>query len=127
MLARRGRLAFRGERPQRPGHVGPRVRGGDHAVDGAAVGRDVGVGQGVLVLLLELEAPGRELVALEARARFIAEYEDTLANPYIAAERGYIDTVITPSNTRMNVTKALRALRTKRETLPPKKHGNIPL
>ena len=50
-----------------------------------------------------------------------------LANPYIAAERGYIDTVITPSNTRMNVTKALRALRTKRETLPPKKHGNIPL
>jgi propionyl-CoA carboxylase beta chain len=63
----------------------------------------------------------------EARARFIAEYEDTLANPYIAAERGYVDTVITPSNTRMNVTKALRALRTKRETLPPKKHGNIPL
>ncbi|TPG19182.1 acyl-CoA carboxylase subunit beta [Pedococcus bigeumensis] len=63
----------------------------------------------------------------ETRARFIAEYEDTLANPYIAAERGYIDTVITPSNTRMNVTKALRALRSKRETLPPKKHGNIPL
>ena len=55
------------------------------------------------------------------------EYEDALANPYVAAERGYIDTVITPSNTRMNVTKALRALRTKRETLPPKKHGNIPL
>jgi propionyl-CoA carboxylase beta chain len=63
----------------------------------------------------------------EARQRFISEYEDTLANPYIAAERGYIDTVITPSNTRMNVTKALRALRNKRETLPPKKHGNIPL
>ena len=63
----------------------------------------------------------------EARARFIAEYEDTLANPYIAAERGYIDTVITTSNTRMNFTRALRALRTKRETLPPKKHGNIPL
>ncbi|MGO4341299.1 acyl-CoA carboxylase subunit beta [Pedococcus sp. 2YAF34] len=63
----------------------------------------------------------------EARARFITEYEDTLANPYIAAERGYVDTVITPSNTRMNVTKALRALRSKRETLPPKKHGNIPL
>lgn len=61
------------------------------------------------------------------RQKFIAEYEDTLANPYVAAERGYVDTVITPSNTRMNVTKALRALRTKRETLPPKKHGNIPL
>ncbi len=63
----------------------------------------------------------------EVRQRFITEYEDTLANPYIAAERGYIDTVITPSNTRMNITKALRALRNKRETLPPKKHGNIPL
>ena len=50
-----------------------------------------------------------------------------LANPYVAAERGYIDTVITPSNTRMNVTRALRALRTKRATLPAKKHGNIPL
>ena len=62
-----------------------------------------------------------------ARQRFITEYEDTLANPYVAAERGYIDTVITPSNTRMNVTRALRALRTKRQTLPPKKHGNIPL
>ena len=61
------------------------------------------------------------------RASFIQQYEDALANPYVAAERGYIDTVITPSNTRMNVTKALRALRTKRETLPPKKHGNIPL
>ena len=63
----------------------------------------------------------------EARAGFIKEYEDALANPYVAAERGYIDTVITPSNTRMNVTKALRALRTKRASLPPKKHGNIPL
>ncbi|KRE62223.1 acyl-CoA carboxylase subunit beta [Nostocoides sp. Soil756] len=63
----------------------------------------------------------------EARAAFIQQYEDALANPYVAAERGYVDTVITPSNTRMNVTKALRALRTKRETLPPKKHGNIPL
>jgi len=63
----------------------------------------------------------------ETRAAFIKQYEDALANPYVAAERGYIDTVITPSNTRMNVTKALRALRTKRASLPPKKHGNIPL
>jgi propionyl-CoA carboxylase beta chain len=61
------------------------------------------------------------------RAELIAHYEETLANPYIAAERGYIDTVISPSNTRMNVTRALRALKTKRDTLPPKKHGNIPL
>ena len=61
------------------------------------------------------------------RAQLIQEYEDSLANPYVAAERGYIDAVIPPSRTRMAITQALRALRTKRETLPPKKHGNIPL
>jgi propionyl-CoA carboxylase beta chain len=61
------------------------------------------------------------------RARLIQEYEDTLANPYIAAERGYVDAVIAPSATRVQLVRALRALRTKRETLPPKKHGNIPL
>lgn len=61
------------------------------------------------------------------RAELIQEYEDTLANPYIAAERGYVDAVITPSETRAQVTRGLRTLRTKRETLPPKKHGNIPL
>jgi propionyl-CoA carboxylase beta chain len=61
------------------------------------------------------------------RAELITEYEDTLANPYIAAERGYVDAVITPHETRMEVVRALRLLRTKREALPPKKHGNIPL
>src|SRR5437773_2425805 len=61
------------------------------------------------------------------RAERIAEYEDTLANPYIAAERGYVDTVIRPAETRSQVIRALRALRTKRQLLPPKKHGNIPL
>ena len=62
-----------------------------------------------------------------ARQRFITDYEDTLANPYMAAERGYVDSVIPPSFTRSYVIKALRALRNKRQTLPPKKHGNIPL
>ena len=57
----------------------------------------------------------------------IAELQDKFANPYIAAERGYVDAVILPSSTRAHVTRALRTLRTKRETLPPKKHGNIPL
>jgi propionyl-CoA carboxylase beta chain len=61
------------------------------------------------------------------RADLVQEYEDTLANPYIAAERGYVDSVIAPSATRVQVVRGLRALRTKRETLPPKKHGNIPL
>jgi propionyl-CoA carboxylase beta chain len=61
------------------------------------------------------------------RTRLIAEYEETLANPYLAAERGYVDAVIRPATTRAHLVRALRALRTKRETLPPKKHGNIPL
>ncbi|HLS45466.1 MAG TPA: acyl-CoA carboxylase subunit beta [Ornithinicoccus sp.] len=61
------------------------------------------------------------------RARRIQEYEDTLANPYIAAERGYVDAVIPPSETRIEIIKALRTLSTKRDTRPPRKHGNIPL
>jgi len=61
------------------------------------------------------------------RQQLITEYEDHLANPYIAAERGYIDAVIKPSETRAEIIRALRLLRTKRDTLPPKKHGNIPL
>jgi propionyl-CoA carboxylase beta chain len=61
------------------------------------------------------------------RIELVQEYEDHLANPYIAAERGYVDAVIPPSHTRATVTRALRALRTKRQTRPPRKHGNIPL
>jgi propionyl-CoA carboxylase beta chain len=61
------------------------------------------------------------------RKVLVSEYEDALANPYIAAERGYVDSVIPPSHTRSYVIRALRLLRTKRQTLPPKKHGNIPL
>ena len=62
-----------------------------------------------------------------ARAQFVEEYEDTFATPYIAAERGFVDAVIEPSQTRRELAKALRLLATKREVLPAKKHGNIPL
>jgi propionyl-CoA carboxylase beta chain len=61
------------------------------------------------------------------RAKLLQEYDDKFANPYIAAERGYIDRVIVPSETRVMVVRALRSLRGKRQILPPKKHGNIPL
>jgi propionyl-CoA carboxylase beta chain len=63
----------------------------------------------------------------ELRAELITEYDDELANPYIAAERGYVDAVISPHETRVEITRVLRLLRTKRQSLPPKKHGNIPL
>jgi propionyl-CoA carboxylase beta chain len=68
--------------------------------------------------------PQQEADLREAR---VTEYEDTLANPYIAAERGYVDAVIHPAETRAQLIRALRTLRSKRQTHPPKKHGNIPL
>ena len=61
------------------------------------------------------------------RARLVAEYEERFANPYIAAARGYVDEVILPSETRARVAGSLAMLENKRQSVPPKKHGNIPL
>ena len=61
------------------------------------------------------------------RRRLTDEYEDAIVNPWDAAERGYVDAVIAPHETRVQITRALRALRTKRASMPAKKHGNIPL
>jgi propionyl-CoA carboxylase beta chain len=61
------------------------------------------------------------------RARLVQEYRERYANPYKAAELGYVDEVIKPEDTRPKVVRALEMLRTKRQELPPKKHGNIPL
>lgn len=55
------------------------------------------------------------------------EYQNTVANPYVAAERGYIDDIIEPAKTRERIVKALGLLQNKRDTNPMKKHGNIPL
>jgi propionyl-CoA carboxylase beta chain len=78
--------------------------------------------------LAKIEKDGGSPEQVEARrAELIDEYDTTLANPYIAAERGYVDAVITPHETRVEIVRALRLLRSKRETLPAKKHGNIPL
>jgi acetyl-CoA carboxylase carboxyltransferase component len=61
------------------------------------------------------------------RAELVAEYTEKYANPYAAAERGYIDDVIDPAETRAKVAAGLAMLRTKREELPRRKHGNVPL
>jgi len=61
------------------------------------------------------------------RQQKIAEFRERFASPYVAAERGYIDAVIEPALTRLKLITALRALENKRETIPKKKHGNIPL
>ena len=63
----------------------------------------------------------------ETRSQLVAEYVEKFANPYVAASLGYIDDVIDPRETRPRLIKALEMLQNKRDTLPPKKHGNIPL
>jgi propionyl-CoA carboxylase beta chain len=70
----------------------------------------------------------KEIAEKPAKAtELVAEYEEELLNPYIAADRGFIDAVIEPHTTRSQITKALVALANKRVDLPTRKHGNIPL
>jgi acetyl-CoA carboxylase carboxyltransferase component len=61
------------------------------------------------------------------RAELIAEYQELFSNPYVAAERGYVDDVIEPQQTRKRLVQSLEMLRSKREMIPQRKHGNIPL
>jgi len=61
------------------------------------------------------------------RAQLVAEYTEKFANPYVAAERGFVDDVIDPADTRIKLVEGLRVLRTKRDESPQRKHGNIPL
>ena len=87
-------------------------------------------GQGAVNILYRAEIKraeesGEDVAAV--RAKLANEYTYNVASPYLAAERGELDGIIQPHATRVSVVKALRALRGKRATLPPKKHGNIPL
>ena len=61
------------------------------------------------------------------RRKLTSEYRELFSNPYIAAERGYIDDVIEPNQTHVRLIQALEASRNKREFRPPRKHGNMPL
>jgi propionyl-CoA carboxylase beta chain len=87
-------------------------------------------GQGAVNILYrgeikKAEEAGEDVAAV--RTRLANEYTYNVANPYLAAERGELDGIIEPAATRVAIVKALRALRTKRASQPPKKHGNIPL
>jgi propionyl-CoA carboxylase beta chain len=62
-----------------------------------------------------------------ARKQKIEEYSEQFANPYQAAELGYVDEVLLPEDTRIRIIQGLDALKNKRDTNPPRKHGNIPL
>jgi acetyl-CoA carboxylase carboxyltransferase component len=75
--------------------------------------------------LVEAEKDGGDVVA--RRTQLIEDYIERFANPYIAAERGYVDDVIEPEETRAWLIRALEASLTKREQRPRRKHGNIPL
>jgi len=63
----------------------------------------------------------------ELRAAKVAAYREKFSNPYVAAERGFIDAIIEPRQTRSQIIRALRQLASKRASVPPKKHGNLPL
>ena len=82
--------------------------------------------EGAVNILYRRELESASDVAA-ARAAKIAEYREKFANPYIAAQHGYVDEVIAPRHTRAKVVAALATLETKRDKNPPKKHGNIPL
>ena len=68
-----------------------------------------------------------ERILEAARREFVDEYRTKFANPYQAAELGFVDAVIHPRETRRRIVSALDMLRTKRDSNPPRKHGNIPL
>ncbi|ODT10286.1 MAG: methylmalonyl-CoA carboxyltransferase [Microbacterium sp. SCN 70-18] len=87
-------------------------------------------GQGAVNILYrgeikKAEEAGEDVAAV--RTRLANEYTYNVASPFLAAERGELDGIIEPAQTRVSIAKALRALRGKRASLPPKKHGNIPL
>jgi propionyl-CoA carboxylase beta chain len=82
--------------------------------------------EGAVNILYRRELDAASDVAA-ARAAKIAEYREKFANPYAAAQRGFIDEVIAPRQTRPKLIAALATLETKRDKNPPKKHGNIPL
>ncbi|MGZ7039278.1 MAG: carboxyl transferase domain-containing protein, partial [Thermoanaerobaculia bacterium] len=69
----------------------------------------------------------REIDQPEQRQAKVDEFKEKFANPYIAAERGYVDEIIEPRFTRRKVITAFAMARNKRDKNPPKKHGNIPL
>jgi propionyl-CoA carboxylase beta chain len=80
-----------------------------------------------IVYKRELDAAGSPEQRQELRQKKIEEFRDRFASPYVAADRGYVDAIIQPRETRKKLIQALAMLENKRDKNPPKKHGNIPL
>ncbi len=102
-------------------HVGAVIKFAYPTADIAVMGPDAAVN---IVYKNDIEKAADPQAA---RSSFVAEYREKFANPYAAAALGYIDEVIRPRETRIKLAGALRMLRNKRQTNPPKKHGNLPL
>jgi acetyl-CoA carboxylase carboxyltransferase component len=106
-------------------HIGADFNAAWPTAEVAVMGPDGAVN---IVFRRELDASAQNGVdPAERRAALVEEYKERFANPYIAAERGYVDAVIEPEETRPWLIRALEASLTKREPRPPRKHGNIPL
>jgi len=130
-------LAFREQQLQIVDQPRPRFGGLDHVVDKAAIGGDVnyawptaeiavmGPKGAVNILYSEELADADDTEA--RRQELIDEYREEFANPYTAADRGFIDDVIEPAETRTRLIDDLEMLLSKREDNPSKKHGNIPI
>ena len=83
--------------------------------------------QGAVNIIFRKEIAEAGDAAATRQAELIEEYTERFANPYNAAERGYVDDVIDPRDTRRVLVRSLEMLRTKKESLPQRKHGNVPL
>ena len=101
----------------------------DHELEAMVVGRDDRLPRDTALYELG-EVYVKEQKVEQAREylqKLVDEYNETYANPFIAAGLGYLDDVIEPADTRRQLIMALNNLRNKKQKLPPKKHGNIPL
>ena len=106
-------------------HMGADVNLAWPTAEIAVMGASGAVGFVYRKQIKDAKAAGEDVAA--KRLELQQEYEDTLVNPYVAAERGYIDAVIPPSHTRLQIAQGLRLLDRKVVPVPARKHGNIPL
>ena len=83
--------------------------------------------EGAVNIIYRRELAAAKQDAEKVRQAKVAEFTEKFATPYIAAERGFIDEIIEPQYTRSKLITALRMLDTKKDSNPPKKHGNLPL
>jgi propionyl-CoA carboxylase beta chain len=106
--------------------LSPRATRGDLALAWPSAELAVMGAEGAVNLVYRREINGADDAAAK-KAELVRQYQDEVTNPWVAAERGFIDDIIEPHDTRPRLINALQMLKSKRDSNPPKKHGNIPL